>query len=130
MAPAPSFSMPLSSTWTPRRAEGPAQHPLDLDGRWKRIVAASAGYDSSSFIVDSGHVFSSGKSSGRLGLGETRRNVAVPRPVFGGLRLWYYSVPKSARNDRRADVQTNKIPANPTAVITPRVKLIRGSTFG
>lgn len=56
-----------------------------------RIIQACAGYDSTVYVADSGHVLSCGKSSGRLGLGElpkSEHTVGDPRPLLGGLRLW------------------------------------------
>eukprot|EP00523_Entomoneis_sp_CCMP467_P011402 CAMPEP_0168721772 /NCGR_PEP_ID=MMETSP0724-20121128/2258_1 /TAXON_ID=265536 /ORGANISM="Amphiprora sp., Strain CCMP467" /LENGTH=748 /DNA_ID=CAMNT_0008768431 /DNA_START=132 /DNA_END=2379 /DNA_ORIENTATION=- len=77
-----THSIPSTSSykWTPRKVDRPSQQSTSRDCRWKRIVAACAGHDSSAFVVDSGHVFSSGKSSGRLGLGETTKNAEVPMP--------------------------------------------------
>lgn len=53
------------------------------------IVQACAGYDNSIIVADTGRVYSCGRNSGRLGLGElTADVVGIPKPLFGGLRLW------------------------------------------
>lgn len=63
--------------------------PLSGDTGKDRVIRACAGNDMTVFVKESGEVFSCGRSSGRLGLGETGTSaVATPTPMFGGLRLW------------------------------------------
>ena len=56
-----------------------------------RVVRACAGYDASLLLMRSGQVLTFGKRSGRLGKGEVSTNVEVPKPMFGGLRLFHNS---------------------------------------
>jgi alpha-tubulin suppressor-like RCC1 family protein len=67
-----------------------------------RVVRACAGYDASLLVMRSGQVLSFGKRSGRLGKGEVASNVAVPKPMFGGLRLFHNNNNKSRRQRRSA----------------------------
>jgi Regulator of chromosome condensation (RCC1) repeat len=53
------------------------------------IVQAVAGRDGCFFVAKNGTVLSSGRPSGRLGQGDVREEVIAPRPLYGGLRLWY-----------------------------------------
>jgi alpha-tubulin suppressor-like RCC1 family protein len=53
------------------------------------IVQATAGRDCCLFVAKNGTVWSSGRASGRLGLGDVTEEVISPRPLYGGLRLWY-----------------------------------------
>ena len=115
------------------------------------IVSAFAGYDSSAYVVESGHVVSCGKASGRLGLGEIGRSghhddddkddVTVPRPLFGGLRLWNQrpTISSSNNNNNMSSNKTQKIHRRPNPTVDHRkpppgvprpVPLVRGSTFG
>jgi alpha-tubulin suppressor-like RCC1 family protein len=52
------------------------------------IIQACAGNDCSLFVSESGKVFSAGKSSGRLGRGDIDEEIALPKPLFGGLHLF------------------------------------------
>jgi hypothetical protein len=97
--------------WSPRQVELSSRSASRHDCK---VVSVGAGYDCSLFVTESGRVLSCGLSSGRLGLGEAvgasrpggdrknetggsedegatilRRRVAAPRPLWGGLRLWY-----------------------------------------
>jgi len=74
--------------WSPQHV--PLTSGKKRAGRPIHIVQAVAGYDSSVFVCETGHVLSCGKSSGRLGIGECRETVvSSPRPMFGGLQLWH-----------------------------------------
>ena len=62
-----------------------------VTGCWDESMLAErscTGLDSTVFIMRSGAVTSCGKMSGRLGQGEVLGDVHIPRPMFGGLRLW------------------------------------------
>lgn len=52
------------------------------------VEKACAGLDSTVFIMKNGQVTSCGRKSGRLGQGEVYQDVFVPKPMFGGLKLW------------------------------------------
>jgi alpha-tubulin suppressor-like RCC1 family protein len=67
---------PSTIVWHPKRVG---------DGK---IVAASAGLDMTVLVNEMGTIYSYGKKSGRLGLGEVLQDQAAPRPMFGGLQLW------------------------------------------
>jgi alpha-tubulin suppressor-like RCC1 family protein len=70
------------------------------DESFVSVVQVCAGLDCSIFVTESGKVFSCGKHSGRLGLGECERDVYSPTPLFGGLSLWHRPTPHQARPDR------------------------------
>jgi Regulator of chromosome condensation (RCC1) repeat len=53
------------------------------------IVQATAGRDCLFFCAKNGSVWSSGLASGRLGQGFVTEQVVSPKPIYGGLRLWY-----------------------------------------
>ena len=55
-----------------------------------------AGFDSTVIVDNSGLVYSTGKASGRLGLGEQDSKLQTPTPLFGGLRLWHTREQKEA----------------------------------
>lgn len=79
--------------WTPEFVQNiPSDSaiPGKESGSLLRIVQAAAGYDSTIMVSSSGKVFSCGRNSGRLGLGNhiTDPVVTVPRHVYGGLQLW------------------------------------------
>jgi len=79
--------------WTPKHLEfshntDPAYEQRNGNFDNGEIADAFAGYDSSVFVTETGRVLSSGRTSGRLGLGEVQDHVHVPRPMYGGLRLW------------------------------------------
>jgi alpha-tubulin suppressor-like RCC1 family protein len=80
-SPSPRNSIDIA--WSPERIE----FQEGSKGRTS-IVQACAGYDNSILVADTGRVYSCGKNSGRLGLGELTADVGVPKPLFGGLRLW------------------------------------------
>jgi alpha-tubulin suppressor-like RCC1 family protein len=78
--------------WTPQpisvptRTTAPTTTTGDADAC--HALQVCAGYDSSLLVMRSGSVLSFGKRSGRLGLGEVASDVASPKPMFGGLRLF------------------------------------------
>ena len=81
--------------WSPKRVIMPYEHlhaPCHRSSGAPQsapVVQACAGFDCSLFLSHSGCVYSTGKKSGRLGLGElSDAVVGVPRPLFGGLHLW------------------------------------------
>ncbi|KAL7578202.1 hypothetical protein ACA910_012630 [Epithemia clementina (nom. ined.)] len=131
------------TSWKPTKLHIPAQPQSRLTTRSAKVVSACAGFDSSAFLVESGHVMACGKPSGRLGLGETvmDEDVVVPRPLFGGLRLWNQKEGsatartqqhKQHQRSRITDSQCNVVVDNrkpPPGVPRP-VPLVRGSTFG
>jgi alpha-tubulin suppressor-like RCC1 family protein len=70
------------------------------DEAFASVVQVCAGLDCSIFVTESGNVFSCGKHSGRLGLGECERDIYCPTPLFGGLSLWHRPTPPQQRPDR------------------------------
>jgi alpha-tubulin suppressor-like RCC1 family protein len=77
----------MEIAWSPQRLELQDQRQ-GLNGS-TCIVQACAGYDNSILVADTGRVYSCGRNSGRLGLGELAADVVgIPKPLFGGLRLW------------------------------------------
>jgi alpha-tubulin suppressor-like RCC1 family protein len=66
--------------------ETPQKLPMILESP---IVQAVVGRDCCFFVARNGSVLSSGRPSGRLGQGDVREEVISPRPLYGGLRLWY-----------------------------------------
>jgi alpha-tubulin suppressor-like RCC1 family protein len=76
--------------WVPQKIEIGAHPSQDS----MRVVRACAGYDSSMLVAKSGQVLCFGKRSGRLGKGELAKDVSVPQPMHGGLRLFYNTVRK------------------------------------
>jgi alpha-tubulin suppressor-like RCC1 family protein len=73
--------------WSPERLE--LQDQQQGSNGPTCIVQACAGYDNSILVADTGRVYSCGRNSGRLGLGELTADVVrTPKPLFGGLRLW------------------------------------------
>lgn len=116
---------PFNISWIPAKMDMPIQQQNRQSGRWKKAVAVCAGYDSSTIVADTGHVLSCGKSSGRLGLGETLEDVVVPRPMFGGFRLWF-------KNDQSVHRQKIKIDSHFDNRKSPPVhpaSIVRGSSF-
>lgn len=83
------------------------------------IVQACAGFDCSFFVVESGSVYSTGKNSGRLGVGEVSQEIVnPPKPLFGGLHLWR----KKEKNQNSS--------SEPLSVKKPqRARLNRGITM-
>jgi alpha-tubulin suppressor-like RCC1 family protein len=77
----------MHAAWSPERLE--LQERQQGSNGSTCIVQACAGYDNSILVAETGRVYSCGRNSGRLGLGElTADMVGVPKPLFGGLRLW------------------------------------------
>jgi len=78
--------------WSPKRLKMPFEQQICSGTPQPAfIVQSCAGLDCTLLISQSGQVYSTGQSSGRLGLGElptTEQVVKVPRPLFGGLHLW------------------------------------------
>jgi Regulator of chromosome condensation (RCC1) repeat len=66
--------------------ETPQTLPMNLESP---IVQAVVGRDCCFYVARNGSVLSSGRPSGRLGQGDVREEVVSPRPLYGGLRLWY-----------------------------------------
>jgi len=65
------------------------RHPETIE----KVVHVCAGYDNSIFVTEDGKVLSCGRSSGRLGLGETDSEIDIlePTSMFGGLHIWHQS---------------------------------------
>lgn len=122
-----SIVKPPRPSWTPEKVDIPPSR--QQDARWKSVVAASAGYDSLALVVDTGHVLSYGKASGRLGLGETAENVSSPQPLFGGFRLWYQNKSTSRLTAAENQGQDGSNTMTASRIELPRAKLVRGSTF-
>jgi alpha-tubulin suppressor-like RCC1 family protein len=75
--------------WSPVQIKiGLDQSDNERDAPSIPIVQACAGDDCSLFISESGQVFSAGRSSGRLGRGDIDEEIALPKPLFGGLHLF------------------------------------------
>jgi alpha-tubulin suppressor-like RCC1 family protein len=82
----------LDIEWSPKRLEISSALTGSEEEKKEdvqtRVALVGAGFDSSVFVTESGHVLSCGKQSGRLGMGEVNQNIQAPQPMFGGLRLW------------------------------------------
>jgi alpha-tubulin suppressor-like RCC1 family protein len=80
----------MHTAWSPEHLELPDRQQCSNGSNVSTcIVQACAGYDNSILVADTGRVYSCGRNSGRLGLGElTADVVGIPKPLFGGLRLW------------------------------------------
>ena len=72
-----------SVIWRPQRVK--AFDTLEGDGAFR----VCAGSDSTIFMMNNGMVYSCGRKSGRLGQGKMSQDVWIPKPMFGGLRLWH-----------------------------------------
>lgn len=81
---------PVQLEWSPKRVQIPIDPSNSFHGNTQSspILQACAGYDCSFFVAESGKVFSTGKNSGRLGLGELETDAASPKSLFGGLHLF------------------------------------------
>ena len=85
------------------------------------VAQATAGFDCSLFLSHSGCVYASGKSSGRLGLGElSEALVVVPRPLFGGLHLWKRDENRSYGNKRIEPLPQLVVPRIPARKVLTR----------
>jgi alpha-tubulin suppressor-like RCC1 family protein len=89
--------------WVPQKIDiaslsGNAASEQDDDSTY--VVRACAGYDSSMLVARSGQVLSFGKRSGRLGKGEVASNVNVPKPMYGGLRLFHNRSSSGSNNSK------------------------------
>ncbi|CAB9503990.1 RCC1 and BTB domain-containing protein 2 [Seminavis robusta] len=89
-APELERTIEWAPTTVPRLTRGCAD--LDNSNRgddaYGPVVQVCAGLDCSILVTECGQVFSCGKHSGRLGLGEADSDVYSPTPLFGGLSLW------------------------------------------
>jgi len=81
-----------SVVWRPQRVE--TFDNMEGDG----IFQVCAGSDSTVFMMKNGMVYSCGRKSGRLGQGEISQDVWIPKPIFGGLRLWHDREVKNDEN--------------------------------
>jgi alpha-tubulin suppressor-like RCC1 family protein len=81
--------------WVPQHVECPDS--------MSPVIRACAGYDCSMIVTRSGEVYSFGRRSGKLGKGELVADVAVPQPLYGGLRLFHNSA-----SNPKADVRLKK----------------------
>lgn len=75
--------------WAPQKIDLTCCEGGSRTGDSTHCVEACAGYDSSMLVTRSGEVYSFGKKSGRLGNGEVAKDVSVPQPLHGGLRLFF-----------------------------------------
>ena len=124
-------ALPPLSTLLATSSRLPAASPVPRDptkrtpptkNEYGPIVQVCAGLDCSIIVTACGKVLSCGKSSGRLGLGETNQDVNIPTPLFGGLSLWHRPAP--ARMPRRNSASISPSPAR------NRPALKRGLTTG
>jgi len=107
----PSNENTVEIEWSPKRIVIPHGCSKSGSNSQQSIVQACAGSDCSFFVAESGNVYSTGKNSGRLGLGEISEDIVnCPKPLFGGLHLWKKdnnnnnkrSEPLSVKKDKRA----------------------------
>jgi alpha-tubulin suppressor-like RCC1 family protein len=85
---APKKNLPRIE-WSPKQVKiGLDETDNESGGLLVPIMQACAGNDCSLFVSESGKVFSAGKSSGRLGRGDIDEEIALPKPLFGGLHLF------------------------------------------